>query len=780
MGLYLLTSGLNWVWGLVGLAIMIQHFYFTGQRAGMIALAAAAALVIVGWLAGRRVKSPLKGVVVSLAIVAVAGVAGSGGAMVWSKWHGGTPVPLEPSLVIRYQSYISAPNMLFDHPVLGRGPGVYGLAYPEYWTQFEQEWFAQELRMNAHVHNDLMEVAIDGGLLAAGLYLTMLVLGMGCGLMLAFAPGPPERRRLGYAFAALFAAFLVDGLFGFNLRVPVSAGILFVTMGLLEGVWGGSAPGPGVPFRSPRGIRLVAWGAACAAMIFFLALGTQVFAAQYLLYTGMRAQAQNDAVEARSHYERGERMAPWESVFARRLGQLSLAEMDTKRAVAEFDRSIRINPYYILARLPMAQARMLEAQELVQEGTERIPEALQHLDDASNQLDQVLKICPMYPAAHRLLGKIAYISALYLDSVKPPEQQDRITQYWRTAEEHLLFALKYELEKKSELYRTLAKVRIALGNVTGAEQALSQAIQANPGDLDTGPVFLEFAQHHKRYNRFRNALYAQIHSLKEAEEPDLDALATVHLLLANVLENGYDDLEGADAAYLAAVDFGPIRPEVWSNFARYAYGRERLDPLRVAVAQSCGKLEVSNQRPLAHVAAVNEVLQRGPAALENATTLLLSHVRAYQPMGNLTAPQTFAWSAKMLLDAALQAPEDTPGICTACLNLGITLAGLDELDRAQQLFARVKTCLPEDQQPFLAIHWADSLVRQNRMSDALDMLRQAVGQYPANLDVHWALARTYVKTGMIGEAREEYEELLAMPDLDAQGRTMLEQELGGL
>ena len=78
-------------------------------------------------------------------------------------------------------------------------------------------------------------LGVTGGA-SLGATLAILVLGMCYGLLMAFQ-GHPERRRLGYAVAGLFCAFLEDGLFGFNLRVPVSAGILFLMMGLLDGLW---------------------------------------------------------------------------------------------------------------------------------------------------------------------------------------------------------------------------------------------------------------------------------------------------------------------------------------------------------------------------------------------------------------------------------------------------------------------------------------------------------------------------------------------------------------
>lgn len=777
MVVYLMATGLRWWWGSIFLLIFLTHLRFTGQRAGIIALAAAAFLVAVAWLFGRRTKRPVTAAAFVLILVMIISVAGAGVAMAVSKWRTGTSIPLDTSLVIRYQSYVSAADMLFDRPLLGYGPGVYGIAYPEYWTPFEQEWFAQELSMNAHVHNDLIELGIDAGLPAAGLYFTLLVLGMGYGLVMAFTPGPPERRRLGYMFAAFFLAFLVDGLFGFNLRVPVSAGIFFLTLGLLDGLWAASQPVETVISRSRNPLPRLAL---FAALMLFVLLESCRFSAAYCMQQGMRAQLKRDYPKARESFELGRSLAPWDGDFERRLGQVSIGEHDFDNAVRHFERALEINPYYILGRVPLAQTKMAVAQHLVQQDNAKVNDALAILDQAIDHLEELLKICPMFPPAHDMLGRVASVSALFVTQSGAPDAPGRAAAYWRSAETHLLKAIEYELENRSELYRMLAKVRIALGNQDGAEQALVRAAQADPADTETWPIFLDLANNRKDYDRLRNTLYAQIQRLKEADTLKPEALATAYLYLANVLENGYTDLDAVDQAFWGAVEYGPLRPEIWTNLARYAREKNRPMALQIAVAQSCGRLSIQGQKPLAYVAAVNDVMQRGPAALTSATANLLSHVRSHRANDALTADQAYGWAARMLLETAQSASRDTPGLCLANFNLGIVFAGLNELNAADQLFTRAQPCLETTQQAFLAVHWADVMVRQDRTPEALDLLRETRQKSPDNMDVQWALARTFVKLGLRDDAREEYKALLARPDLAPQGRAMLENELAGV
>jgi len=226
MAVYLATEW-RMAWCLGFAALFLVHLRFTGQRAGWIALLAALLLLVVHALVRRRVKRPVRSAVIALLVTGALGVLGIAGAMGVSKAATGSAYPLDLSLLIRYKSYASAAAMILRHPVLGWGTGNYRIEYPPFWTPYEQRWFGEEMRLNAHVHNDLLEFAADAGLPAAGLYLVFLVLGIGYGLHMAATLKEPLKRRLGLAFAALFMAFLVDGQFGFNVQVPVSAAILF-------------------------------------------------------------------------------------------------------------------------------------------------------------------------------------------------------------------------------------------------------------------------------------------------------------------------------------------------------------------------------------------------------------------------------------------------------------------------------------------------------------------------------------------------------------------------
>src|SRR5690606_13279921 len=91
--------------------LMFFHFYSTDQRAGWIALAGAAFLAGAAWLFLRAPRRPVLSVAGVLTLFAAAGVAAAAGAMYVTHARTGHVFPLDLSLLLRYQSYLSATNM---------------------------------------------------------------------------------------------------------------------------------------------------------------------------------------------------------------------------------------------------------------------------------------------------------------------------------------------------------------------------------------------------------------------------------------------------------------------------------------------------------------------------------------------------------------------------------------------------------------------------------------------------------------------------------------------
>ncbi len=776
VALYLLRTG--WFWALPLLVGYVSWLVYTEQRGGLLALAGAAGMLVLAAVVRRAMpRRPGRAAAVSLALAALIAVAGAAGLMAVLKARTGSAFPLDTSILLRYQSFVGASRMAMEKPLQGCGPGMYKVVNPRFWTPYEQEFFARDLRMNYHVHNDLLELAAEAGLPAAGVYLALMLLGAGMALVMAFSGGDRDRRRLGWMFAALFTAFLVDGMFGFNLRLPVSASVLFMAFGLLDGV--ASSP----PTGEASGItRLSApWRyAAIAVTAAFAFLGTCEFAGQYYLHQGVGAQGTGQKNMARYCLSWGGSVAPWNADFPWRLGQCLMKDGDMPGACRAFEESLRLNPNQVMVHVTLAEAKLVIAQAAPTDTPENTAKALSLFDESVREARAALALCPNLAAADDTLGRAASLCATVLGAQERKDVRAHAQEYWETARDHLRRAVANNQvrENGAGLYRNLGRVCLALGDLDGAEDAFARAAQANFGDKDTWPLFLDFARDHQRFDRLRALLTEQVDWLRRRPEPDRKALATAHLFLANVLENGYHDLDGAENAYRAAVLGAPRLPEVWTNYARFAFGHGRVKSFEESIQQSCRALEKHpTEKPLPRVASVDLVLRRGPEALENATLVLASAVRGADPSGPMPPAQAFGWSAVILFEVLQQRPLTEPGACSSAFNLAIVFSNIGDFERAERLFETAKTCLPGEMRAPLTVQWADMRVRQNRTGEAVGMLTEAAAQSPGDIDVKWAIARALVRLGRISEARDAYREVRAMPSLEDKGRALIDEEL---
>lgn len=765
-------------WGLWLAPLLLFHLYRTDQRAGWIALAGAALLVAIGMLVLRRPKRPVAGVVVAMGLFALVGLSGLVAAMYVTHARTGQLFPLDLSLLLRYQSYVSATKMLFDAPILGHGPAVYGLAYAPYWTPFEQAWFAQETRMNEHVHNDLLEVAIDGGLAAAGAYLTMQVLGMAYGLLMAAQATTPTHRRLGFTFAALFCAFGIDGLFGFNLRVPVTAVLFFLMMGTLDGLWTCGRPAD-PPSRFLRPGQLVRTGF-LALLILCTWAETRTFASEYHFYAGKMAHkaAQYEAAEAA--YRKAESYAPWNASIIRHRGLLELDRNNFQGALTALEHSLQANPYYMLTHLPMARANLMIAQQDVSPRGEGAEAAVAHLNKARTHAEAVLATAPGFPDAFEVLGRIEAIAAVV--NREHAATPDPVIQagHWERARHYIKEAIDQGPENAGELHRMLMQVELGLGNIDGAESALLGAIQVAPEEAETWPLFMSFARQHKRFNPMRDALREQIDQGKTIEVPTEETnarLATAYGWLAAVLQEGLSDVEGALDAHARAVEFGPQRPELWRAFAEFARANQRQTDFDTTLRDTCARIREQGGAPLPQLEAVALALADPAVNLDRASRVLLSGVRSHPNDAEITLEVAYGWSAQILQEAydALALQGAAP--CESALNLAITAASLNQLDLANSRFEMTRACLTDERRAALAVHWADTLLRLQQGEKAIALLDEGEALFPGNLEIRWARARTLAQLNRAGEALILYNGLLKEPELAPEAKRQLEEEI---
>jgi tetratricopeptide (TPR) repeat protein/O-antigen ligase len=771
---YLAATGMRAAWLMV--AVFLLYLNATDQRAGWLALAGAAGLVAMGALLGQRFRRPIVGALASIGATALAGLAAAGSYVLFMIARSGVAFPIDESLLLRYQSYVSAARMFFDRPLLGHGPGVYALKNPIYWTPFEQQWFAQERRMMWRVHNDLMEYGINAGMFGAGLYLALLATGVVYSLTYAFRARDQRHRMLGYCFAFTFTAFGIDGLFGFNSFVPVSAALWFITMGMLDARYESRA----LRVPMPRATAAALSAILAVTLVASGVMHSLVFSAQQDMQRGIALHEAQRYDEARRSFERGHAKTPWDWDFYRHIGHTMAAREDFDGAIAQYHALLDRNPYYLLTRLPLSHAMMRRAQLFLQQNPDKGAEALEQLDLARQELDTALVLCPMLPEAHQMHGQISSVGAIIAATLQGGEAVQRTQQYWRDAEHHYEEAARYKLEDMGGIYTQLAKVRVALNDLPGAEHALTEAVRRDPHDITPWPAFLDFVLKFARFDQARNVLIAQIRQLESEASPDYAAITTLQLFLANILENGYSDIDGALGAYRKAMALEPGRPEIWTNFARFARQRQRMDDFRAALLEA-----VANQGEKARevlpgqVMAASLYLRDGMPALEGASSVLLATVRSYRPEAQkMSVTDATGWAVDMLQAALQTAPVEEQ--CITAFNLGLCRNALGQYELAVALLQVLDKCMPADQASAYALHLADALTGLKQLEQAQAVLERAMTVNPDDLEVRWALARNLARSGKRERAIEVYDGLLAESGIDFKGKAMLEQERAGL
>ncbi|HOZ45851.1 MAG TPA: O-antigen ligase family protein [Candidatus Hydrogenedentes bacterium] len=768
MSLYLAAErGRRWM--LVPTAAFCVHLALTHQRAGMLALLGAAALLAVAAHVHRRVESPAMAAALSLAVFGAVGVALALGFMGYARVRTGSAYPLDASLLLRYNSYYGAAQMIRERPILGYGPGAYPVESVPFWTPYEQEWFATKLKMNTHVHSDPLEVTVGAGLLAGALYLLVFAMAIGAALVAAFRASDTAARRAGFLFAALFAAFLLDGCWGFNLYVPVSAAILFTMAGALEGLYGARRDA-----RVVHGGRLGLVGRAVvlAASLVVVVLDTGGFASEVCLQRGLRHAYRGRTEAAVPLLERSERLAPWSWEPALERGLLALAANQPAQAVERFNRALERNPHSVVTLVAMARARIaLEVEAAV-------PTLL---DDpsvsAAAYAARALALCPGYGPAEEMLGRADLVRAAKLTGRygAPTGYEEQARQAWYAAQGHLGAAARASRENPSELYRLQARALVEFGDAAAAAEALEHAVQADPANDRAWDLFVQVADKTGDYASLDAILTRQIERMLKSEQFTGGTVADTYLLLARVREAA--DPANDDRvieAYRAAVEKAPTNRAAWGRYGRFAmaHGRAKVFCSSVDTAQQ--RMADEGKTPAPELHAVH-LLQSGDRAdFEEAVDVLSAVV---EEAAAARAETDLAWAVELANGRYDRLAQEADLPAQTTVDLGVLNARVDWHEKAEPLFAKAMPSLPAEQRSACAQHWARALMLLDQAERAARVLDDAMRQDPANVGLQIVMAKVNARLGREDAARAALSELAARADLDAETRGTVKHEL---
>ncbi|MCC6794537.1 MAG: O-antigen ligase family protein [Candidatus Hydrogenedentes bacterium] len=525
-------------WWLYIAPVVVTHHAITGHRTGYLALAAALLLTLIARrITKLGVAAPQRLVlrtIVVCGVVALVVIAGTFGVQLFRV---NNAAPNDLSAFLRINSLWSAARMAMAYPLLGVGPGNFQIGNAQYWSPYEQDWYATERKLNSHVHNDLLETAVETGVLGAACHLGLILLLLFKSLLVYFSAHTVERCRFALMIAGLTAAFAVDGITGFNLRSPVSAALFFVIAGVCDGV-----------FRSPsnwepRVLRRALPALFMIVMLVVTVTEVSAFASQVLLLKGRGAAYWKNFAAADAMLARAQQFAPWNWMPPYERGIALQRSGDRNGAVTAFERALSLNPSYLPARIALCNLALEALPDAIKSGNS----GAAFLDYVQGHVNATLAMCPNLPEANEIAGRVAMYRAANA------EKEDAPAQY-QIAVNHLRDAIAYSGELRPDAYALLAGALTSSGDLRGAEAALARAVEIMPESIEAWQSFEQFAFNTSRTDALLYALERRLESLLSLKSQDYDVsvqLADAYLHLGNAYTLRRDT-ESANRYYRAA------------------------------------------------------------------------------------------------------------------------------------------------------------------------------------------------------------------------------------
>jgi putative inorganic carbon (HCO3(-)) transporter len=748
---------------LTGLALLIMgtHLYLTRMRGGRLALLAVVAWLVLFVVLRRRTVTPTRAGLWCGGIAVAAILAGAAALVtVLPAAYRNAPLPMDGSLTLRLNGYHGVARMILDRPVLGFGPGNYELENIPYWTPFEKHWFAAERKKNNHVHNDVLESAVDAGLPGAAAYLALLCWGFLSGVALT-GHQDRERRRLGYVLAACFVAFGVDGLFGFNLRVPVSAGLIFLLLGVTEAL----ARGEG------RGVRRPVLGqtALVIAALFCAVTASRAFYAELMLqrgkggrYWASEYRKQGDAAretralrDAYTYVERGRKVMPWDARFPELEGQLALTQRNLDDAIARFEQALRLHPHHPDIMISLAQAHLNRALAIIEENPDTPPDRLpgfgEHLAAAESAADQARQLCEPYAEAHEALGRAKFFRAL-----AKTQAGESVPELWKEVAAEFDRALQCGAPDRATLQRMLGQAHLNARETDAAEQAFRLAAESDPTNEETWQLFYLLSKNDNRSRAFMDALGNGLRRLKAQDPVPARAVGVVSVYLADLYAADPQNRPLARTTLREALALDPAQAYLWGSYASLLPRETRLADLQAAMR------ELSKDRTLPPVLmALHDLDPANGDSVTAACRLLAEAAAAKFKEGRREAVgRDFRWLAGLLAETLDQITIPDAAKGTALAALGSVYGAAGQWEEVDRVLARAVPLLPAAEQITPLINRSEALAALKRVDEALALAREAAKRGPASVSARWNLARRLSEAGRLAEARFEYASML--------------------
>ena len=531
------------------LPVFALHLFLTHHRGGM--LGAAAAIATVAALLAAKRLSHFRGA--RLASVAVTGIAiiGALAAVIVAP---GRVLPLDASLLLRYNSFYSASRMIAARPVLGYGPGNYEIENVSFWTPQEQEHYARNHKLNDHPHCELLYAGASGGLPAAGLFLAIVVTGFVAAAAGFWRAKSSASRSLSLMFAAFITAWFIDGLVGFNFKAPVSGALFVAVAGIFDQT---TSLAPTLRARWPFARAAVLVVAAAV----FAVVATRAFTAAVLLYSANSDIHWRSFGSAEKTLQQAEALDPsnWEISYVRAHACSSINGND--QAAACLQRALDKNPNYLPALIDLAKHNLNQS---LAGSTDTLPQA-------EAAASRALDLCKRLPEALDILG-----TATLLRATKLTEQDQQRAPLLDQARSYFVDAIARGADKKNRLHDLIGQTYAFQQNFTAAEAEFKKAATFTPPEIPVWQSYRQLGDRTGNYDGLIASLMTAVAEMQPLPGKYNETLAAASLELAEIARKTGDN-KLACSSYHQAVQLQPDQAAIWQAYFAAATALRRFD-----------------------------------------------------------------------------------------------------------------------------------------------------------------------------------------------------------
>lgn len=745
-------------WCLVLTVPVLMHLALTEVRAARVAVPAALCVIGLGYAIHRRTGKPRKSLMLVCLTTALIGVAAVGGVMAFTKAATGSLLPGGHSLLLRYNGYYGACQMILDRPLLGFGPGTYAIENPPYWTPYEETSFATEVMFNANVHNEYLESAVDAGFAGAFLYIGFLVSLVLLSLATAFTSEDRDRKVLAYTLTACFTAFAIDGLFGFNLRAPASGLLLFLLAGVMVGI---AAPARAGSKRVATS-RVAMPVLVCVAGFALAGAAITGFTSQVFRQKATAAATLGYPEQALIFLHKAERRTPWDAAILRQSAAVHASMGHTRESITDYQRALELNPNWVMDHVGLSR-QYFQLTEL---------EGVAFLEHARVSAEHALVLCSTWPEAHEMLGRIAIATALH-----DPQDSSRESQL-REALGHFQQALRFGVRDREQLHRMTAQAHLLLGEVDLAENAYERAAELAFGTDLTWTLFERFATETTRWQPYANALNLALDRAKRRS--DGNEVARVLWWLSRAYATGMHDPALAAQALATGVRTCPDETALWGAYVTL----NRAEHDRIRLKATLSYLEQSLDAPAIPPQPVSALIAYLDSPAANPVDQVRNFLDDWPPQPTANSPEdrarAYGWLFSVYgseLATATQPPEERGELLVRLAQSAVEIGAWPQ---ANEILASAAPLLPRGPDVECLLMRVDVLEKMERYAEARDVAQHASKRAPTDFRTQHAVARQSALSGRIAEARLAYRLLLSRFALDAQTRTAVEQEMNAL